>query len=63
MRRLSFIALLFLITLGSALPALAQEEHPLANSLMLTGSTAWVMVGLAVLLMLLFILWARRGPN
>lgn len=63
MRRFSFIAVLLLLLLGSALPALAQEEGPLANSLLLTGSTAWAMVGLAVLLMLLFVLWARRGPN
>ena len=63
MRRLSFIALLLLLLLGSALPALAQEEGPLANSVLLTGSTAWALVGLAVLLMLLFVLWARRGPN
>jgi len=63
MHRISFIALLLLLILGSALPALAQEEGPLANNLLLTGSTAWAMVGLAVLLMLLFIVWARRGPN
>ena len=63
MRRISFIAFLLLLILGSALPALAQEEGPLANSLLLTGSTAWGLVGLAVLLMLLFVLWARRGPN
>lgn len=63
MRRLSFIALLLLLLIGSALPALAQEEGPLANSVLLTGSTAWALVGLAVLLMLLFVLWARRGPN
>ncbi len=63
MRRIPFIALLLLLILGSALPALAQEEGPLANSLLLTGTTAWIMVGVTVLLMLLFILWARRGPN
>lgn len=63
MRRLSTIGVALLFALAATLPALAQEENPLANSTLLTGATAWGMVGLAVLLMLLFILWARRGPN
>ena len=63
MRRISFLALLLLLILAPALPALAQEEGPLANSLLFTGGTAWALIGLAVLLVLLFILWARRGPN
>jgi hypothetical protein len=62
-RRLSIVLTVLLATLVATLPALAQEENPLANSLLLTGGTAWAMVGLAVLLMVLFILWARRGPG
>jgi hypothetical protein len=49
--------------LTAALPALAQEENPLANSILLTGETALVMVGVALLLVLLFVLWTRRGPS
>ena len=52
-----------LLSLLSALPALAQEENPLANAVLFTGATGWGMVGVAVLLMILFILWARRGPQ
>lgn len=63
MRRLSTIGVALLFTMAAAFPALAQEENPLAKSTLLTGSTAWAMVGLAVLLMILFILWARRGPG
>jgi hypothetical protein len=63
MRRLSVITILLTALLATALPALAQEENPLANSVLLTAATAWGMVGLAALLMLLFILWTRRGPN
>lgn len=63
MRRLPVILILLLALLTSALPALAQEEDPLANSLLFTNGTAWGLVGLALLLMLLFILWTRRGPR
>ena len=63
MRRLSVITILLTALLATALPTLAQEENPLANSVLLTAATAWGMVGLAALLMLLFILWTRRGPN
>ena len=63
MRRLSVFLFLSVAMAMSALPALAQEENPLANAVLFTGTTAWGMVGLAVLLMILFILWARRGPN
>ena len=63
MRRLSVITILLTALLATVLPALAQEENPLANSVLLTAATAWGMVGLAALLMLLFILWTRRGPN
>ncbi len=62
-RRISVITILLTAMLAAALPALAQEENPLANSVLLTAATAWGMVGLAALLMLLFILWTRRGPN
>ena len=40
MHRISFIALLLLLILGSALPALAQEEGPLANNLLLAQDTS-----------------------
>ena len=63
MRRLSVITILLATMFAAALPVLAQEENPLANAVLLTAATAWGMVGLAVLLMLLFILWTRRGPN
>jgi hypothetical protein len=49
--------------LTAALPALAQAENPLAESTLFTSATAWAMVGLALVLMLLFLLWARRGPR
>jgi hypothetical protein len=63
MRRLSVFLFLSVAMAMSALPALAQEENPLANAVLFTGATGWGMVGVAVLLMILFILWARRGPN
>lgn len=63
MRRFSTIAVALLVTLAAALPVLAQEENPLASSVLFTNGTGWGMVGLAVLLMVLFILWTRRGPK
>jgi hypothetical protein len=63
MRRLSVVLILLVAMAMPVFPVLAQEENPFANSVLLTGGTAWAMVGLAVLLMILFILWARRGPN
>lgn len=63
MRRIiTILALLF--TLAAAVPAVfAAEGDPLANSVLLHGMVGWAMVGLALLLMALFILRTRRGPN
>ncbi len=56
--------LLLLMTMAAAAPAaFAAEGDPLANSVLLHGVVGWAMVGLALLLMVLFILWTRRGPN
>lgn len=63
MRRLSVIMILLTAMLAAALPALAQEENPLAQAVLFTNATGWALVGLAALLMLLFVLWTRRGPN
>lgn len=63
MRRIILI-LTLLVTLAAAAPAaFAAEGDPLANSVLLHGMVGWAMVGLALLLMALFILWTRRGPN
>lgn len=63
MRRLTITLLLLFAMLSTALPALADEGDPLANSVLLSGMIGWAMFGLAILFMLLFILWTRRGPN
>ena len=47
----------------TALPALAQEGDPLAHSVLVPPTVAWVMVGLAVLAFLLLLLWSARGPR
>ena len=62
MKRLLIVLTLLLAMLAAALPALAQED-PLANSVLLPNTVGWALAGLAVLLMLLFILWTRRNPN
>ncbi len=63
MRRIITI-LTLLFTLAAAAPAaFAAEGDPLANSVLLHGMVGWAMVGLALLLMALFILRTRRGPN
>lgn len=63
MRRIITI-LTLLFTLAAAVPAaFAAEGDPLANSVLLHGMAGWAMVGLALLLMALFILRTRRGPN
>lgn len=63
MRRIITI-LTLLFTLAVAVPAaFAAEGDPLANSVLLHGMVGWAMVGLALLLMALFILRTRRGPN
>jgi len=49
--------------LVSALPVLASEGDPLANSVLLPGTVGWIMVGLAILLVVVFRLWAGRGPS
>lgn len=63
MKQLSIVLMWLLMMLAAALPALAQEENPLAQAVLFTNATGWALVGLAALLMLLFILWTRRGPN
>ena len=63
MRLLAIILLLLFAMPAAALPVLAEEGDPLANSVLLDGMVGWAMVGLAVLLMVLFILWTRRGPQ
>ena len=52
-----------LMLLLSTLPAFASEGDPLANSVLLSGTIGWAMFGLAILMMVLFILWTRRGPQ
>lgn len=63
MRRLSVYASLALAILVSAGPALASEGDPLANSVLLPGTVGWILVGLALLLVVVFRLWAGRGPQ
>ena len=60
MRRLSVI-LLVLLALPSA--ALAQRANPLEHSVLLADAVGWIMAGLALLLMVLFVLWTRRNPQ
>lgn len=63
MRRLSVgIALVFAL-LVTTLPVLASEGDPLANSVLLPSTVGWILVGLAVVLVVVFRLWAGRGPN
>ncbi|MBP6016080.1 MAG: hypothetical protein KA586_05115 [Candidatus Promineofilum sp.] len=63
MRRLSALTILLTALFAAAQPALAQEENPLAHAVLFDNVTGWALVGLAALLMLLFILRTRRGPN
>lgn len=63
MQRLTVLLSVMLMLLLSALPAFASEGDPLANSVLLPGTVGWAMFGLAILMMILFILWTRRGPN
>lgn len=62
-QRLSLTLIVCLAMLAAALPALAQEEDPLANSVFLADIVGWIMAGLAVVMMLLLVLWARRDPQ
>lgn len=63
MRRLSVMLAVLSLMLVAALPVLAEEGDPLANSVLLPGTVAWAMVGLAIVLVVLFRLWTRRGPQ
>ncbi len=63
MRRLSVILLWLAAMIMTTLPALADEGDPLAESVLLSGTIGWALAGLAVVMMLLFILWTRRGPQ
>lgn len=60
MRRLTMI-LILLLALPTAV--LAQEGDPLAHSILLPNIVGWGLAGLAVLLMVLFVLWTRRNPQ
>ncbi len=62
-RRLPVILLAILALLTAALPALAEEGDPLANSVLLPGVVGWVLFGLALLLIIVFRLWSGRGPS
>ena len=63
LRRLPVILLTIVALLLAALPALAEEGDPLANSVLLPGAVAWVLFGLALLLVVIFRLWSGRGPS
>lgn len=63
MRRIIPILILLFTLAATAPAAFAAEGDPLANSVLLHGMVGWAMVGLALLLMALFILRTRRGPN
>ncbi len=63
MRRMISILLLLFALAAAAPAAFAAEGDPLANAVLLSGMVGWAMVGLALLLMILFIVWTRRGPN
>lgn len=63
MRRLPVMLAVLSLMLVAALPVMAEEGDPLANSVLLPGTVAWAMVGLAIVLVVLFRLWTRRGPN
>lgn len=61
MRRFYALVGTLIVLLMGALPAFAAEGDPLANSTLLPGWFALAMVGLALLLIIIFALWARRG--
>lgn len=63
MRRLPVMLAVLSLLLVAALPVMAEEGDPLANSVLLPGTVAWAMVGLAIVLVVLFRLWTRRGPQ
>jgi heme/copper-type cytochrome/quinol oxidase subunit 4 len=57
------ILLTIVALLLTALPVLAQEGDPLANSVLLPGVVGFALAGLAILLVVLFRLWTMRGPR
>ncbi|MFO7663851.1 MAG: hypothetical protein R6X18_14835 [Chloroflexota bacterium] len=63
LRHLIVSSIMLLSLLAAAIPALASEGDPLANSVLLPSVVGWVMVGLALLLVVIFRLWAGRGPR
>lgn len=63
MRRLPHLILTLVSLLLMALPALAQEGDPLANSVLLPNVVGWGLLGLALLLVILFRVWTMRGPR
>ena len=58
----TMVAAALALALG-AVPALAQEGDPLAESVLLPNMVGWALAGLAVLLVVLFLLWSRRNPG
>ncbi len=63
MRRLTGMILLGIALLPAAVPVLAQGDNPLEHSILLADFVGWLLAGLAVLLMALFILWTKRAPD
>ncbi|MBP9502533.1 MAG: hypothetical protein KBF17_10275 [Candidatus Promineofilum sp.] len=63
MRRLALIILSGMTMLVAAMPVAAQGENPLDHAVLLAGTVGWIMIGLALLLMVFFVLWTRRGPG
>jgi hypothetical protein len=63
MRHLLFFSIMILGLMAVALPALASEGDPLANSVLLPGVVGWSLLGLALLLVIVFRLWVGRGPQ
>jgi hypothetical protein len=63
MRRIPVFIITILVLLAAALPVLAAEGDPLANSVLLPGVVGWALLGLALLLVIVFRLWVGRGPQ
>lgn len=63
MRRMTLFLGTLMAMLVAAAPALAQESDPLAESVLLPGWLALAMVGLALLLILIFLGLSRRGVH
>lgn len=53
----------FSVSVMTALPALAEEGDPLANSVLLPGWVGFALLGLAILLVIILRVWSSRGPS